>query len=84
LVSGQAQVTPCLQQTEGDILGRAYAFGKGLAKEAALLHELGEQMGNLQEKVEDFASLRMLSVSVFQFESPVLLHIEAFVLDFPA
>ena len=41
-------------------------------------------MGNLQEKVKDLAGGGVLAVDMFQFESPVLLDVEAFILDFPA
>ena len=50
----------------------------------AALDELEQGMGHLQEKVEYLAGGRVLAVDMFQFESPVLLDVEAFILDFPA
>jgi len=43
-------------------------------------------MGHLQEKVKDPAGSGVVAVDMFQFESPVLLDVEAFTLrvDFPA
>ena len=48
--------------------------------------QLTEQMGDLQEEIEDFGRSRILGVSVFQSVSPVFLNIEAFALrvNFPA
>ena len=47
-------------------------------------HELVEQMGDLQEKVEDFGGSRVLGKSVFQRIASGFLNVEAFILDFPA
>ena len=49
-----------------------------------MLDELEQDMRDLQQKVEDLAGGGMVTVDMFQFESPVLLDIEAFILDFPA
>src|SRR4030042_1421988 len=49
-----------------------------------MLNELEQGMRHLQEKVKDLAGGGVFAVDMFQFESPVLLDVEAFILDFPA
>ncbi len=58
--------------------------GKAWRNKLPLSINWAMQVGNLQEKVENLAGDRMGGVSVFQVEPPVLLDIEAFILDFPA
>ena len=69
-MGAQAQVAPCFQQAEGDVLGRAHTCREGPAKQTALLDQLGDQVGDLQEKVENLTGRRMGGVSVFQVEPP--------------
>ena len=83
-MSTQAQVAPRFQQAESDVFGRAHTGWEGLAKQAALLDQLGEQVGDLQQKVENLTGHRISGVRVFQVEPPVFLNVEAFILDLPA
>ena len=78
-MGAQAQVAPRFQQAESDVLGRAHTGWEGLrstaseavAKQAALLDQLGEQVGNLQQKVENLTGDRIGGVRVFQVEPPI-------------
>ncbi len=75
------QVTPGFQQAESDILERADTLRESLTKQGALLDQLEEQVGNLEQVVEDFTSGLILAVRVFEMEAAVFLDIEAFVFD---
>ena len=79
----QGQVAPGFQQAESQVLGSAQTVGEHLAQQAAFLHELEDQVSQLQEQVEDFAGGGVLAVGVFQVEIAVLLDVEAFILDLP-
>lgn len=47
-LGGQAQVAPGFEQAESDFFVGAEAVGEGLAQEAALFHQLEEEMGDLE------------------------------------
>ena len=79
-----AQIAPGFQQPKSEVLGGADAFRESLTKQATVSDQLTEQMGNLQEEVEDFGGGRVLSVNVFQRVAPTFLIIEAFILNLPA
>ena len=70
----QAQVAPRFQQAESDVLGRTLTGWKGLAKQhpegTRLLDQLGEQVGNLQQQVENLTGDRIGGVRVFEVEPP--------------
>lgn len=70
LGGGAAQIAPGFQQPEGQVLGGADPLRKGLTQQAALRHQLTEQMGDLQQEVKDFGGRGVLSVSVFQRVAP--------------
>jgi len=55
-----------------------------VAKETAVLDELAQQVRDLQQEVKDLGGGGVLAVGMFQRVSPMLLDIEAFILDFPA
>jgi hypothetical protein len=77
-VSGvQAQVTPGFQQLKSDISERANTLRKSFAKQAALFHQLEEQV------VEDLASGVVLAIGVFKMEATVFLEVETFVFNLP-
>ena len=80
---GQTQVAPGFQQAKSDILERAAAPGKSLPKQTAFFHQLEEQMGDLEQVVEDLASRIVLAVGMFQQETGVFLDVKTFVLDLP-
>jgi len=82
-VGGQAQVAPGFEKAESDILEGAKADGEGLAKQAAFFDQLKDEMGNLEQEVEDLTGGTLLGVGVFKIEAPIFLDIEALVLDFP-
>ena len=79
----QPQIAPGFQQPEGDISERANSLGKSLAKEAAFFDQLEEQMGDLEQVVEDLASGIVLAVRMLQKETAIFLNVEAFILDLP-
>jgi len=81
-----AQIAPGFEQAQGEVLGGTDALRESVAEQAAVGHQLTEQMGDLQEEIEDFGRSRILSVNVFQSVSPTFLNIEAFALrvNFPA
>ena len=79
----QTQIAPPFQQAESDILERADALRKGIPKQTAFFHQLEEQVGDLEQVVEDLASGVILAVGVFQVETAIFLDVEAFVLDLP-
>jgi len=58
------QVTPGFQQAESDILERADTLRESLTKQAALFHQLEDQVGNLEQVVEDLARGVVLAVRV--------------------
>ena len=80
---GQTQVAPGFQQAKSDISERTDTLGKSLPKQATFFHQLEEQMGDLEQVVEDLASGVILAVGVFQKETAIFLDVEAFVLDLP-
>jgi len=49
-------------------LERADTLGENIAKETALFHQLENQVGNLEQEVEDLASIFVLAVRMFQIE----------------
>jgi hypothetical protein len=53
LLGAQACIAPGFQETPGEVLGRTYPCREGLAEQAAVLDELGERVGELQQQVED-------------------------------
>jgi len=79
----QSQVTPRLQQAKGDVLQRAHAIGKGLPEQASLFDQLKQDVGYLQQVIENLGGRLILAVRVFQLESPVLLSVKAFVFNLP-
>ena len=80
----QAEVAPGLQEPEGDVFCRTHALGKGVFKQTALLDQLKNQASDLQKIVADLACCVILTIGVFQFESPILLDVEAFVFNLPS
>jgi len=80
---GQAQVAPGFQQAKSDILERAEALRKSLPKQTAFFQQLEEQMGDLEQEVEDLARRIVLAVRMFQKETAIFLDVETFVLDLP-
>ena len=80
----QAEGAPGLQEPEGDVFCRTHALGKGVFKQTALLDQLKNQASALQKIVEDLACCVILTIGVFQFESPILLDVEAFVFNLPS
>ena len=79
----QLQITPRLQQSKGDVLQRAYTFGKDLPEQASFLEQLKQDVGYLQQVIENLGGRLILTVRVFQLESPVLLSVKTFVFNLP-
>ncbi len=74
------QITPGFQQAESDILERAKAVGEGFPEQAAFFDQLKDQMGNLEQEVEDLTGSTLLGVGVFEIEAAIFLDIDS---DFP-
>ena len=79
----QPQVAPGFQQAKSDILERAEAAGKSLAKQAAFFEQLEEQVSDLEQVVEDFAGIVVLAAGVLQVETAIFLDVETLILDLP-
>ena len=73
-----------LRQASSKRKARSHASGEGLAKQAATFDKLRERMSDLQQQIEHLAGDWIAGIGVFQFVSPVFLHIETFILDLPA
>lgn len=56
----------------------------GVAQQLALLDELQDQVGDLQQEVETLEQILARAVYVLQFIAAVLLAVESGILDFPA
>ena len=80
---GQAQVAPSFKDAVSNILQRSDTLWEGIGEKATLFHQLEDEVGDLQDDVEDFASSFILAVRMLEIETAVLLHVEAFILDFP-
>jgi hypothetical protein len=52
---------------EGWILGGSQAIWERLAQQAAMLDQLEDEMGQLQEQVEDFTGVGVLAVGMLRF-----------------
>ena len=48
------------------------------------MDQLIDDVGDLQKEVESLGRCRIVAVSVLESESPILLNIESFVLNFPS
>jgi hypothetical protein len=79
----QSQITPPFQQPGSDISERANTLGKSLAIQAAFFQQLEEQMGDLEQVVEDLASGVVLALGMLQIETAIFLDVETFVLHLP-
>ena len=79
----QSQIAPGFQQAKSDISERTDTLGKSLPKQATFFHQLEEQMGDLEQVVEDLTSGIVLAVRMFQIETAIFLDVEAFILDLP-
>ena len=55
-----------------------------MAQQAALLDELGEDAGDLQEEIVDLDAGVVVGVRVFEVVSAVFLNVESFVFNFPS
>ena len=84
LGQGEAQIAPSFEQAEGKVLRRTETGREGLAKEAAVLDQLAQQMRDLQKEVKDFGGGGVLTIRVFQRVAPILLDIKVFIFDLPA
>ena len=80
---GQAQVAPGFQQAKSNISDGADAVGESNPKQAAFLHQLKDQMGDLEQEIKHLSSSTILTVRVFEIVAAIFLDIETFVLDFP-
>ena len=61
VLGAEAGIAPGFQEAPGEVLGRAHAGGEGLAEQAAVLDQLGQGMGELQQEVEHFGRDRVVA-----------------------
>ncbi len=80
----QAEIPPGFQEAGCDVLQGADAFGKRVAKQASLGHQLKDEVGNLEQEIEYLIGCLIFAVRMFQLKASVLLHIESFVFNFPS
>ena len=83
----QEPVPQTFQEAAGEVLdapeGVLDLFAHGLPDETPLLHELVEQVPDLEEDVEVFRGIPIFGIHVLQVEAAVLLGVEPLVLDLP-
>ena len=77
------QIAPRFQQAKSDIFLRANAFWEILAKKASFFHQLKDNMSDLQEKIEDFAGVWVVTIGVLHIVPAIFLHIKTFIFSFP-
>ena len=83
-VGRKQTIAPGFEQAKGEILQRAEAAREELLEQTARQHQLKEEVGHLQQKVEDLGGRVVLAVGVLESEAAVLLRVEALILNLPA